>query len=50
MEWVAFMRFKNETEAITYVFESIAHSNWRKRGLDEHTRDVTLTQNLLARL
>jgi dihydrofolate synthase/folylpolyglutamate synthase len=44
------MRFSNETEAITYVFESIAHSNWRHRGLDEDTRDTTPTKHLLARL
>jgi dihydrofolate synthase / folylpolyglutamate synthase len=42
------MRFANETEAITYVFESIAASGWQTRGLDEHTRDVTPTQHLLA--
>ena len=44
------MRFRSETEAITYVFESIANSNWRHRGLDEDTRDLTPTKRLLARL
>lgn len=44
------MRFSNETEAITYVFESIAKSNWRGRGLDEDTRDLAPTQALLSRL
>lgn len=41
-------QFTNETEAITYVFESIAHSNWQNRGLDEDTRDPSLTERLLA--
>ncbi len=44
------MRFKDETEAITYVFESLASTNWRGRGLDEDTRDTTPTQRLLAAL
>ncbi len=42
--------FTNEADAITYVFESLAHSNWRGRGLDEHTRDTTPTKKLLAAL
>lgn len=42
------MRFNNETEAITYVFESIARTDWRGRGLDEDTRDITPTKYLLA--
>lgn len=41
------MTFTNETDAITYVFESLAKSNWRQRGLDEHTRDVQPTAKLL---
>lgn len=44
------MRFHNETEAITYVFESLANSNWRQRGLDEDTRDIAPTRHLLDRL
>jgi dihydrofolate synthase/folylpolyglutamate synthase len=42
------MRFKNETEAITYVFQSLAATNWQARGLDEHTRDTAPTTRLLA--
>ena len=41
------MQFDNETDAITYVFESLANSDWRGRGLDEDTRDVTPTTRLL---
>ncbi len=41
------MPFTNETEAITYVFESIASTDWRGRGLDEDTRDTTPTARLL---
>jgi len=41
------MRFITETEAITYVFESLAHTNWRGRGLDEHTRDISPSRKLL---
>ncbi len=41
------MRFENETEAITYVFNSLASTDWRNRGLDEHTRDLKPTQTLL---
>jgi dihydrofolate synthase/folylpolyglutamate synthase len=41
------MRFDNETDAVTYIFESLAKTNWRERGLDEHTRDVTPTGRLL---
>lgn len=40
--------FTNETDAITYVFESIAQSGWQHRGLDEDTRDPSLTERLLA--
>jgi dihydrofolate synthase / folylpolyglutamate synthase len=42
------MPFTNEEQAITYVFESIARTDWRNRGLDEDTRDVTPTRRLLA--
>jgi dihydrofolate synthase/folylpolyglutamate synthase len=42
--------FTQESDAITYVFESLAQSNWRGRGLDEHTRDITPTKKLLAAL
>ena len=41
------MRFITETEAITYVFESLARTNWRERGLDEHTRDLSPSRKLL---
>ena len=41
------MRFITETEAITYVFESLARTNWRERGLDEHTRDLNPSRKLL---
>lgn len=41
------MRFHNETEAITYVFQSLANTDWRNRGLDEDTRDLKPTQTLL---
>lgn len=44
------MRFKNEYEAISYVFQSIARINYQQRGLDEHTRDITPTKRLLAAL
>lgn len=42
--------FTNEADAISYVFESLAASDWRGRGLDEHTRDLTPTRKLLATL
>lgn len=42
------MRFTTEFDAITYVFDSLARSDWRGRGLDEDTRDLTLTRRLLA--
>ncbi|TVR21565.1 MAG: hypothetical protein EA396_07520 [Anaerolineaceae bacterium] len=42
--------FTDETQAISYVFESLAASDWRGRGLDEHTRDLTPTRKLLAAL
>ncbi|MEQ8673705.1 MAG: Mur ligase family protein [Aggregatilineales bacterium] len=44
------MRFKNEYEAISYVFQSIARINYQQRGLDENTRDITPTKRLLAAL
>lgn len=44
------MRFITETEAITYVFESLARTNWRERGLDEHTRDISPSRRLLMEL
>ncbi|MFW5690990.1 MAG: bifunctional folylpolyglutamate synthase/dihydrofolate synthase [Chloroflexota bacterium] len=37
----------NETDAITYVFRSLAASDWQRRGLDEDTRDLTPTRRLL---
>lgn len=42
------MRFATETDAVTYIFTSLANSNWRARGLDEDTRDVEPTRRLLA--
>lgn len=44
------MRFDNETDAVTYIFESIAASGWQTRGLDEHTRDIAPSRALLERL
>lgn len=41
------MRFQNEADAITYVFQSIAQSGWKNRGLDEDTRDIAPTGQLL---
>lgn len=42
------MTFTNETDAITYVFTSLARTNWRERGLDENTRNTHPTRQLLA--
>jgi dihydrofolate synthase / folylpolyglutamate synthase len=42
------MPFTNETDAITYVFQSIAKSNWKDRDLDEHSRDIRPTETLLS--
>lgn len=42
------MRFSNETDAVTYIFRSLAATDWRTRGLDEHTRDISPTRRLLA--
>lgn len=42
------MRFTTETDAVTYIFNSLAATNWRSRGLDEDTRDTTPTEKLLA--
>jgi dihydrofolate synthase / folylpolyglutamate synthase len=44
------MGFTAEADAISYVFESLAQSDWRGRGLDETTRDLAPTRALLARL
>lgn len=44
------MRFDNETDAVTYIFESIAASGWRTRGLDENTRSLAPSRALLERL
>lgn len=41
------MRFSNEEQAVTYIFESLANSNWRNRGLDEHSRNTKPSQQLL---
>lgn len=40
----------DEESAITYVFRSLAASNWQQRGLDEDTRDLAPTRRLLAAL
>lgn len=42
------MRFTTETDAVTYIFTSLANSNWRARGLDEDTRDTEPTRHLLT--
>jgi dihydrofolate synthase/folylpolyglutamate synthase len=42
------MRFTNETDAVTYIFSSLAATDWRARGLDEVTRDLRPTEQLLA--
>jgi dihydrofolate synthase / folylpolyglutamate synthase len=42
------MQFTNETDAITYVFDSIARSDWRNRGLDEDSRNTSPTRRLLG--
>ncbi len=44
------MPFTTEEAAITYVFSSLARTNWAQRGLDENTRDPALTTHLLQRL
>lgn len=41
------MRFSNETDAVTYIFTSLAGSGWRVRGLDEVTRDYQPTRLLI---
>ncbi|MBC8171495.1 MAG: hypothetical protein H7X77_07470 [Anaerolineae bacterium] len=43
------MPFHTETEVIDYIFSSINQTNWRARGLDENTRDVKTTSELLRR-
>lgn len=40
--------FTTETDAVTYIFTSLAATNWRGRGLDENTRDLEPTRALLA--
>lgn len=40
--------FQTETDAVTYIFTSLANTNWRGRELDENTRDVSPTRELLA--
>ncbi len=42
------MRFDNETDAVTYIFTSLAATDWRRRGLDENTRSTAPTARLLA--
>lgn len=41
------MRFSTETDAVTYIFSSLASFNWKYRGLDEETRSTAPTQRLL---
>lgn len=47
------MRFhsesKSEQEAIDTIFRSINRTNWRERGLDENTRVITPTEQLIQR-
>lgn len=44
------MRFKDEGEAISYIFRSMRKLRGQQRGLDENTRDVGPTRKLLAAL
>jgi dihydrofolate synthase / folylpolyglutamate synthase len=41
------MLFTNETDAVTYIFTSLASSNWQQRGLDENTRDTVPAERLI---
>lgn len=41
------MPFDTEHDAMNFVFRSIGLTNWRERGLDEHTRDISPTEQLL---
>lgn len=41
------MRFKDEGEAITYIFRSMRKLRGQPRGLDENTRDIGPTRRLL---
>ncbi|HEX2619054.1 MAG TPA: Mur ligase family protein [Phototrophicaceae bacterium] len=43
------MLFNTESEAIDYIFSSINSTNWQARGLDENTRDIKTTGELLRR-
>jgi dihydrofolate synthase/folylpolyglutamate synthase len=43
------MRFTTEQAAVDYIFASINRTNWRERGLDENTRDLTPTAHLIER-
>ncbi|MGV2435714.1 MAG UNVERIFIED_CONTAM: hypothetical protein LVT10_13265 [Anaerolineae bacterium] len=43
-------RFETMEQAITYVFASLAKTDWRGRGLDENTRNPKFTQQLLNAL
>lgn len=43
------MRFETLPQAVDYIFQSIAASEWQTRGLDEHTRDTRPTGLLLER-
>jgi dihydrofolate synthase / folylpolyglutamate synthase len=43
------MRFNTQQEAIDYIFTSINRTKWRERGLDEHTRDISPTEELIQR-
>lgn len=42
-------RFATEQEAIDTIFSSINRTAWQARGLDEHTRDIAPTRELLRR-
>ncbi len=41
------MRFKDEGEAVTYIFRSMRKLRGQTRGLDENTRDVGPTRRLM---
>lgn len=41
------MRWHTETDAVTYIFSSLATIDWKNRGLDEHTRNTAPTLRLL---
>jgi dihydrofolate synthase/folylpolyglutamate synthase len=40
-------RFATETDAVTYIFSSLARFDWKHRGFDENTRNPAPTKRLL---